>query len=216
MGLESPRIRRLGSDWRALQRLQEESTIFSFRVQSQFRDEPPNVYLLSFRGQGLYRHEGSREVFYHEEHQVLIQLSAGYPRQMPDLRWQTPIFHPNISASGIVCLGGFGTHWVPSLQLDTLCCMLWDMIRYKNFDVKSPFNREAAAWASAQQPDRFPLDTRPLRDRSLPASRNDQPAQRIIPSTLVTAEIVDDAPVRPLVVAELVEDDQPDIVFVDR
>ena len=66
---------------------------------------------------------------------------------MPELAWKSPIFHPNISASGVVCLGGYGTYWVPSLALDELCSMLWDMIRYENFDETSPYNREAAAWA---------------------------------------------------------------------
>ena len=55
------------------------------------------------------------------DHVVKIDLGAAYPRMIPDLAWQTPIFHPNISASGVVCLGGYGTHWVPSLNLDELC-----------------------------------------------------------------------------------------------
>ena len=84
---------------------------------------------------------------------------------MPEISWKTPIFHPNISASGVVCLGGYGTYWVPSLTLDELCTMLWDMIRYENYDEKSPYNREAAGWIKTQEEFRMPLDTRPLRDR---------------------------------------------------
>jgi hypothetical protein len=83
---------------------------------------------------------------------------------MPELIWKTPIFHPNISANGVVCLGGYSTHWVPSLQLDELCTMLWDMIRYANFDVDSPYNRAAAQWAKEQRQYRLPIDTRPLRE----------------------------------------------------
>ena len=84
---------------------------------------------------------------------------------MPGITWQTPVFHPNISSSGVVCLGGYGTNWVPSLQLDELCVMLWDMIRYQNFDVESPYNREAAMWAREQSDFRLPLDDRSLRNR---------------------------------------------------
>src|SRR5262249_51873027 len=84
---------------------------------------------------------------------------------MPELAWKSPIFHPNISASGIVCLGGYGTYWVPSLALDELCGMLWDMIRYANFDETSPYNREAAAWAKSQTFFRLPIEERPLRDK---------------------------------------------------
>ena len=67
-----------------------------------------------------------------------VTLGASYPRLQPELAWQTPIFHPNISAGGVVCLGGYGTYWVPSLNLDELCEMLWDMVRYANFDVLQP------------------------------------------------------------------------------
>ena len=87
---------------------------------------------------------------------------------MPELTWMSPIFHPNISASGVVCLGGYGTHWVPSLSLDELCEMLWDMIRYRNYDVDSPYNREAALWARTQTQYFLPVDDRPIRDRVLP------------------------------------------------
>ena len=84
---------------------------------------------------------------------------------MPELAWKSPIFHPNISASGVVCLGGYGTYWVPSLALDELCGMLWDMIRFENYDETSPYNREAAAWAKNQTFFRLPIDDRPLRNR---------------------------------------------------
>ena len=86
---------------------------------------------------------------------------------MPELRWLTPIYHPNISEIGMVCLGGYGTHWVPSLHLDELCGMLWDMARYHNYDIRSPYNREAALWVANQTdvpvPARRPPAPRPPR-----------------------------------------------------
>ena len=39
------------------------------------------------------------------------------------------------------------------------------MIRYKNFDTESPYNREAALWAKQQTDFVFPIDTRSVRDR---------------------------------------------------
>ena len=64
----------------------------------------------------------------------------------------------------MVCLGGYGTHWVPSMQLDELCNMLWDMARYHNYDIRSPYNRDAALWVASQTKFLFPIDPRPLRD----------------------------------------------------
>ena len=114
------------------------------------------------KGKSLYRLRG--KVHAHDEHRVEIKLGASYPRTIPEIRWITPIYHPNISEIGMVCLGGYGTHWVPSVQLDELCNMLWDMARYHNYDIRSPYNREAALWVASQTTFLFPMDSRPLRD----------------------------------------------------
>jgi ubiquitin-protein ligase len=155
---ESPRLRRLRSDLTALEKLQAESSVFAFRSVGR----PPQHYTLSFRGTSLARDRG--KIVPREHHEVEIKLGASYPRTMPEIRWLTPIYHPNISEIGMVCLGAYGTHWVPSLMLDELCVMLWDMARYQNYDIRSPYNREAAQWASTQALFRFPMDPRPLRD----------------------------------------------------
>src|SRR5438067_1369783 len=113
---------------------------------------------------------------------------------MPELAWKSPIFHPNISASGVVCLGGYGTYWVPSLALADLCGMLWDMLRFENFDETSPYNREAAAWAKSQVFYRLPIDPRPLRDKVANAEPLDdssqQPTPLDMPSKLASPRLV--------------------------
>jgi ubiquitin-protein ligase len=156
----SPRQRRLAADHEALVRLQNESSIFYFRAPSSGME----CYDLHFRGIGLWQMRDGR-VVPRDEHHVRVELGSAYPRMMPALSWRTPIFHPNISTGGVVCLGGYSTFWVPSLKLDELCTMLWDMIRYKNFDIHSPYNREAALWVRDQATLSFPLDHRGLRDR---------------------------------------------------
>ena len=170
---DSPRIRRLRTDLKALESLKAESTILDFQSQG----TPPEAYLVRFHGKGLARPNPPRPPQIQEVHEVSIRLGASYPRVMPEMQWRSPIFHPNISGAGMVCLGGYGTYWVPSLNLDELCEMLWDMIRYTNFDVKSPYNREAADWAAAQRQYRFPLDPRPIRDKvaKLPTPPKEQP-----------------------------------------
>ena len=157
---QSPRARRLAADFQAMLRLQNESSIVTFHHQG----DPPELYDVSFRGVGLWQLDDG-QVVPRDIHQVRLELGSAYPRMIPALSWRTPIFHPNISTNGVVCLGGYSTFWVPSLKLDELCIMLWDMIRYKNFDVHSPYNREAALWARDQSTIEFPLDGRSLRDR---------------------------------------------------
>lgn len=176
---ESPRLRRLRSDHKALEQLALESTVFSFFAHG----DPPDLYVVRFAGNGVWRTDAG-DVLIHDEHEVHIRLGASYPRMMPELAWKSPIFHPNISASGVVCLGGYGTYWVPSLTLDELCTMLWDMIRYENYDEKSPYNREAAAWVKNLDPGRLPLDRRPLRDRLAGGTKAaTQPPAKIKPAS---------------------------------
>jgi hypothetical protein len=163
----SPRLRRLESDWKAMQQLQAESTLIQVTTPAAPFAGPPEIYVVRFGGRGLWRPEGSDCVLLREGHEVLIRLGASYPRMIPELVWRTPIFHPNISANGVVCLGGYSTHWAPGLRLDELCVMLWDIARYANYDVDSPYNRAAAHWARTQTQSRFPIDPRPLRDRSM-------------------------------------------------
>jgi hypothetical protein len=150
----------LRSDYRSLVQLKSESTILDFMPVG----DPPDQYVLKFKGRGVYRPDANGEVLVRHEHEVLLRLGSGYPRSLPSLTWRSPIFHPNIATSGVVCLGAYGQHWAPSVTLEELVTMLWDMVRYANFDVDSPYNREAAQWARTIEKHRFPIDARPLRD----------------------------------------------------
>jgi len=170
MAYESPQLRRLRSDLAAMERLKEESSVLHFRAYG----KPAQRYIIEFRGRSLSRERG--KVGAREHHEVEVKLGASYPRTMPELRWLTPIYHPNISEIGLICLGGYGTHWVPSLQLDELCVMLWDMARYHNYDIRSPYNRDAALWAANQSTFPFPIDPRPLRDKRAALGRIEEPA----------------------------------------
>lgn len=211
---ESPRTRRLRSDLRSLEKLRVESTIFEF-VANSAGARLPDAYVVRFRGRGLWRRSDTEDVFLRDDHEVSIELGADYPRVMPALSWRTPIFHPNISANGVVCLGGYSTHWTPSLSLDELCGMLWDMLRFENYDVESPYNREAAHWTKTQDRFRLPLDVRPIRDR---IAGSDRELERQVPPiagpargavadvAIVEAEIVE---------AEVIEPGDPDIMFIE-
>jgi len=213
---ESPRTRRLRTDLRSLEKLRDDSSILDFIVPGALYDGPPESYVIRFRGRGFWRTDGTPDVLVREYHEVAIQLGASYPRMMPELSWKTPIFHPNISGSGIVCLGGYGTHWVPSLNLDELCGMLWDMIRYENFDVESPYNREAAYWAKTQQSFPLPIDERPLRDKVSGV----EPTEAEISRPPITAAPRTPADVMfigsdEIIDAEVVEPEDPDIMFIE-
>jgi hypothetical protein len=192
--------------------LKEESSIFDFVA----RGDMPETYTLIFNGRGIWRPDNGAPVLPADRHEVYLRLGAAYPRMMPELTWRSPIFHPNISASGVVCLGGYGTYWVPSLSLDELCTMLWDMIRFANYDPNSPYNRDAALWAKNQSDFRFPLDPRPI--RNLVAITPRAPAPIVArPSSPAPPASNDIVYIEATVVeAEVLEPvDESEIVFID-
>ncbi len=208
----SPRTRRLRNDRLDLEKLCADSSILSYEAIG----DPAEKYIIRFLGKGLWSPSRGASIAIRDKHEVRINLGASYPRMMPGLSWATPIFHPNISASGIVCLGGYGTHWVPSLGLDELCEMLWDMIRYQNYDIDSPYNRDAAAWARTQTDFHFPLDDRPIRDKLAaargpskpPHDQTSEPTDGKPPKILMDEEIQ-------IVEAEVIEPGDDGILFLD-
>ncbi len=158
---DTPRVRRLKADADAMKLLKENSTIVDY----QSFGDPAERYLVTLKGKGLLRKSEADTVEVAEVHRVEIRLGIDYPRSRPDLQWLTSIYHPNISAVGAVCLGGYSTNWVPSLGLAELVEMLWDMVRYANYDPKSAYNYAAGRWSETQTQFDFPLDPRNLRDR---------------------------------------------------
>ena len=158
---DTPRTRRLRADLETLKMLKDNSSILDFQA---FGD-PPERYMITLKGKGLMRTSEGEAVQTADVHRVEIRLGLDYPRSRPDLQWLTSLYHPNISAVGAVCLGGYSTNWVPSLGLGELCEMLWDMVRYANYDPKSAYNYAAGRWSETQSEFDFPLDKRSIRDR---------------------------------------------------
>jgi ubiquitin-protein ligase len=124
--------------------------------------DPPERYLIRFTCKGVEKLRPNGEPVYREAHEVSLYLHAEYPLKQPQLKWLTPIFHPNIHVTGAVCIGA----WWPAKTLDEMLLTLGEMIQYKNFDPKDPMNSKAAAWALRQK-NLFPIDSRPLKGQSL-------------------------------------------------
>ncbi|MET0507707.1 MAG: ubiquitin-conjugating enzyme E2 [Burkholderiaceae bacterium] len=89
-----------------------------------------------------------------------VNLPARYPFERPTVTIESPIFHPNVFPSGVVCQG---ERWIASESLDLL---VRRMIRLATFDPAhvnpaSAANRSAASWYTAQiarTPSAFPTD----------------------------------------------------------
>ena len=123
---------------------------------------PPEKYLIRFTCRGVERIDSNNNPVFRDVHEVSIYLHSEYPLKQPQLKWMTPIFHPNIHITGAVCIGA----WWPAKTLDELLLTMGEMVQYKNVDPKDPMNSRAASWAMRNK-SIFPIDGRPLKGSSL-------------------------------------------------
>lgn len=119
---------------------------------------PPTEYQFTCRLKGVQLDATGEKAIATEVHRFTLRLGAYYPSEPPDVTWQTPIFHPNIRGQA-VC---HSQQWSPAWSLADFVIEIGDMIRMDKFNVKSPLDRKAAAWADKNRP-KFPLDERSLR-----------------------------------------------------
>lgn len=118
--------------------------------------EPPWHYRVTYQLTGLVWDEESHQTKPSGKHVVDIVLPTGYPRQGPVCTMRTPIWHPNIG--DYVCIGDF---WSPGVTLVEIIVHIADMIQYKSYNLSSPVNKEAAAWARRHIRS-FPIGTRTI------------------------------------------------------
>jgi len=73
---------------------------------------------------------------------ISIYIPTKYPMQPPDIKFITPIFHPNISTTGKICLDILGNEWSSALKLYDVIISIQSLLNEPNAD--SPLNAEAA------------------------------------------------------------------------
>jgi len=153
------RENRLRNDYQRIQNLVDRSDLIHI-VSTE--GSPPEKYLIRYTCRGVERLGNGNRPEYRDVHEVAIYLHAEYPLKQPQLKWKTPIFHPNIHVTGAVCIGA----WWPAKFLDDLILSMGEMVQYKNFDPRDPMNSRAAAWALRNK-GLFPVDKRPLKGASI-------------------------------------------------
>jgi ubiquitin-protein ligase len=112
---------------------------------------PPDKYTFAFLVQALVA-TGEDSFTPGGEHRAEIFLPLDYPRRPPFCRMVTPIFHPNIDPQKI-CIGD---HWSANQSLSEMVVRVAEMICFQSYNLKSPLNAVAAAWAE-QNSSQLPL-----------------------------------------------------------
>jgi ubiquitin-protein ligase len=145
----SARLRRLNSDYEQVRAaFANHSHIRLLEVEG----TPPEKYTFAFQVQGLVP-QGDVGFARGSEHRAEFFLPLDYPRRPPFCRMITPVFHPNIDPQKI-CIGD---HWSAGQSIVEMVVRVAEMICYQSYNVKSPLNATAAAWAE-QNPAQLPLE----------------------------------------------------------
>ena len=150
---------RLRNEFRRVQELVDRSELIHLVATD---GNPPDRYKIRFTCTGVESVRPNGQPILRNVHEVSIYLHAEYPLKQPQLKWLTPIFHPNIHVTGAVCIGP----WWAAKTIDELLLTLGEMVQYKNLDPTDPMNSKAASW-SQRNKRIFPIDDRPLKGRSL-------------------------------------------------
>jgi|GEM_PF-839829 len=134
----SMRLRRLQADYDKLKARCDRSP---YLLILGTKGNPPVRYEIQFAVKGL-RLDSRNQVVETTDHVAEIVLTSGYPRQAPQCKMLTPVFHPNIDVASI-CIGD---HWAASESLDDLMVRVAEIITFQSYNTKSPLNGEAARW----------------------------------------------------------------------
>jgi len=71
-----------------------------------------------------------------------LEVDRQYPFTPPKVRFLTPIWHPNISVDGKVCISILGEDWTPALDLVGVIESIRNLLNFPN--PNSPLNVAAA------------------------------------------------------------------------
>lgn len=114
---------------------------------------PPEKYHIEYLVKSLVQDPGG-QVRVRSNHQVEITLTRAYPRQAPQCRMLTPVFHPNIAPHAI-CVGD---QWAAGEALGSLVVRIGEMLVFQSYNLKSPLDGAAAKWVS-QNTSQLPLES---------------------------------------------------------
>jgi len=133
------RLRRLNADYEMVQRVFANHPYIRL---INTEGTPPEKYTFALQVEGLVPNSEDSFIPGHL-HQTEVFLPVDYPRRPPFCRMTTPVFHPNIDPQKI-CIGD---HWSAGQSLAQMVVHIAAMICYQSYNLKSPLNAKAAAWA---------------------------------------------------------------------
>lgn len=85
-----------------------------------------------------------------QEYTLSMNFPTNYPISPPTVKFETPIFHPNIDMSGNICLDILKDKWTATYSVTTLLLSIQALLETPNND--SPLNNQAAElWSNSEE-----------------------------------------------------------------
>jgi hypothetical protein len=132
-----------------------------FQVVEMDSPDAPSLFRIRLESPGFEPLDGGG-VRERNSHDLQILLPSRFPDAAPQVRWLTPVYHPNIADlgsgqyGGYLCLGLLEDQYQPGISFNVLCQMIIDVTSYRQYGLPSRFdpdgpgvmNVEAAEWAA--------------------------------------------------------------------
>ena len=146
-----PRQARLKKERLAVEKLNGESDYVRVTPIDIVEGSEPERYRVAFSCRGISAIDASRSPVYSDYHEVLIVCDDFFPSDVPKLRWETPIWHPNIQhiEPKAVCVNK--PEWLGGMGLVDLIRLMFEMVQYKNYHADAdtrpfPLDLDVAKW----------------------------------------------------------------------
>ncbi|MBZ5681008.1 MAG: hypothetical protein LAO24_12965 [Acidobacteriia bacterium] len=147
-----PRQVRLADEKRRLDEVNRDSDFVRVEPVDVLPGRAPERFRVKFLCKGIVGIDPvSQAPIYANEHSVLIYCDQEFPSEVPRLRWESPIWHPNVQHAEPknVCVNK--AEWLGGTGLEDLCRQLFDMAQYRNYHADSsrlpyPLDQEVANW----------------------------------------------------------------------
>ncbi|HTS06837.1 MAG TPA: hypothetical protein VMP68_14760 [Candidatus Eisenbacteria bacterium] len=173
-----PRQVRLEDEWRRLDAVNRDSDFVRASQVDAIPGRAAERFRVTFLCKGIVGIDpGSQEPIYGNEHSVLMYCDQEFPSEVPRLRWESPIWHPNVQHDEPknVCVNR--AEWLGGTGLDDLCRQLFDMVQYRNYHADDsrfpyPLDRDVAKWV------REYAEPRSIVDKKRGISVDDKPLYR--------------------------------------
>ncbi|KAH0789755.1 ubiquitin-conjugating enzyme E2 2 [Histomonas meleagridis] len=82
---------------------------------------------------------------------LTMTFSEEYPHKAPEVKFTTPVFHPNVYRSGAICLDILQHNWSPAYDISSILTSIQSLLTDPN--PASPANAEAARLYNENRPE---------------------------------------------------------------